>query len=98
LIGPKSGQTGEKIVRRMREDLGAVHVELIDESWRHAGHVGAVSGGGHFILFVVSEKFAGMNLLDRNRMVYGALQGEIGGEIHALSIKALTPAEWRGGE
>jgi BolA protein len=98
VIHSESEQTREKIVRRMKEDLGAVHVELIDESWRHAGHAGAMSGGGHFILLVVSEKFAGVNLLDRNRMVYGTLQKEIGKEIHALAIRAKTPGEWRGRE
>jgi BolA protein len=92
-----SEQTREKIIHRMKEAFNAVHVEVVDETWRHAGHAGAMSGGGHFILRVVSDKFDGVGLLDRNRMVFGALQREMGGEIHALSIKALTPAEWSRG-
>jgi BolA protein len=96
MAGP-SELTREKIIRRMEEAFEAIHVEVVDETWRHAGHAGAASGGGHFILRVVSEKFEGIGLLDRNRMIFGALQKEMSGEIHALSIKALTPTEWRCG-
>jgi BolA protein len=86
--------TAEKIERKMKEALGAVHVEVIDESWKHAGHAGAASGGGHFILRVVSERFEGVPLIERNRMVFRALEEEMGSEIHALVINALTPQEW----
>jgi BolA protein len=91
-----TGGTREKIDRKIREALGAIFVEVIDESWKHAGHAGAASGGGHFILQVVSDRFDGVSLLDRNRMVFSALKDEMGKEIHALSIKAATPREWKG--
>ncbi len=78
----------------MREALAASHVEVIDESWKHAGHAGAASGGGHFILRVVSERFEGVPLLERNRLVFGVLKAEMGKDVHALVIKALTPQEW----
>jgi len=89
--------TREKIERKMKETFGAIFVEVIDESWKHAGHAGAASGGGHFILQVVSDRFNGVSLLDRNRMVFSVLKDEMGKEIHALSIKAATPGEWKGG-
>jgi BolA protein len=89
--------TREKIERKMKEELGARHVEVIDESWKHAGHAGAASGGGHFILQVVSDRFEGVPLLDRNRMVFRLVEEEMGREIHALTIKALTPQEWSSG-
>ena len=79
----------------MREALAAVHLEIIDESWKHAGHAGAASGGGHFILLVVSDRFEGVSLLDRNRRVFGVLKDEMQGEIHALAIKAMTSEEWK---
>ncbi len=88
--------TQRKIERKMKESLGAVFVEVIDESWKHAGHAGAALGGGHFILQVVSDRFDGVSLLDRNRMVFSALKDEMGKEIHALTIKAATPGEWKG--
>lgn len=91
-----SEATRAKIERKMKEELGAVFVEIIDESWKHAGHAGAASGGGHFILQVVSDRFEGVSLLDRNRLVFSTLKDEMGKEIHALAIKAATPGEWKG--
>lgn len=90
-----SQATQQKIERKMREELAAVHLEIIDESWKHAGHAGAAAGGGHFILQVVSDRFKGVSLLDRNRMVFNVLKDEMKGEIHALAIKAMTPDEWK---
>ena len=93
-MNPKS-PTQEKIEQKMKEDLSAVHIEVIDESWKHAGHAGAASGGGHFTLKVVSDRFEGMPLLDRNRLVFRILETEMKGKIHALSIKAMTSQEWK---
>ncbi|MFQ5780390.1 MAG: BolA family protein [Nitrospiria bacterium] len=89
-----SEATKEKIERKMNEQLSATYVEIIDESWKHAGHAGAASGGGHFILLVVANRFEGTSLLDRNRMVFDLLKEEMKGEIHALAVKAMTPQEW----
>ena len=51
--------------------------------------------GSHFDAIVVGEIFDGMSLLNKQRTVYGTLGDRItSGEIHALSIKAYTPAEW----
>jgi acid stress-induced BolA-like protein IbaG/YrbA len=47
----------------------------------------------HFEATIISEEFTGKRPLQRHQMVYGALGGKIGGDIHALSIKALTPEE-----
>ncbi len=84
--------TQEKIERKMKDLLSATSVEVIDESWKHAGHA-AAGGGGHFIVHLVSEKFEGVSLLDRNRMVFDVLKEEMQGEIHALAVKAKTPKE-----
>lgn len=47
----------------------------------------------HFEALVVSPAFAGKAMLQRHRMIYAALGERMGGEIHALSIRAVTPAE-----
>jgi acid stress-induced BolA-like protein IbaG/YrbA len=49
--------------------------------------------GVHFEARVVSELFVGKLPLARHRMVYGCLGEKMGGEIHALALKTLTPAE-----
>ncbi len=53
-----------------------------------------VSGDGHhFEAVVVSPAFAGKNKIQRHQMVYAALGGRMGNEIHALSMQTLTPDE-----
>jgi BolA protein len=90
----QSQATKAAIERKMKTNLDAIHVEVEDESWKHAGHTGAAAGGGHFTLVVVSPKFEGLNPLDRRRLVFSILQSEMQGEIHALSVRALSPSEW----
>ncbi|WP_126453428.1 BolA family protein [Sulfuriflexus mobilis] len=52
--------------------------------------------GSHFDAVVIGDVFAGMSPLNKQRTVYGTLGDRItSGEIHALSIKAYTPAEWK---
>ena len=49
--------------------------------------------GVHFEATVVSDAFQGKLPLARHRMVYATLGERMGGEIHALALKTLTPAE-----
>jgi BolA protein len=90
----QSQATKAAIERKIKTDLDAIHVEVEDESWKHAGHAGAAAGGGHFTLVVVSPKFEGLNPLDRRRLVFSVLQSEMQGEIHALTVRAMSPSEW----
>jgi len=83
-----------RIEAELRERLAAIHVDVVDESHLHEGHVGARDGGGHFRAVVVSSRFEGESPIERQRLVYSALQEVMGNEIHALSMKTLTPAEW----
>ena len=48
----------------------------------------------HYAARVISASFDGQRSIARHQAVYRALGGRVGGEIHALSIEALTPAEW----
>jgi BolA protein len=88
----------ERIEAKLRERLAAEHVEVVDESHLHAGHAGAAGGGGHFRALVVSARFEGLGPVAAQRLVYDALADEMGGEIHALSIRTLTPERWAGSE
>ena len=49
--------------------------------------------GVHFDATVVCAAFAGKLPLARHRMVYATLGGKMGGEIHALQLRTLTPVE-----
>jgi acid stress-induced BolA-like protein IbaG/YrbA len=47
----------------------------------------------HYQLVVVSSAFEGKSSVERHRMVYATLGSAVGGEIHALALKTMTPAE-----
>ena len=49
----------------------------------------------HFEALVVADEFEGKRPLARHQLVYRCLGALVGNEIHALSIKAMTPAEWQ---
>jgi BolA protein len=84
-------------IERMRALLAAAFapelLEVIDDSHRHVGHAGARDGRGHFTVEIVSAAFAGKPPLGRHRAVYAALGEMMVNDIHALSIRARTPAE-----
>ncbi len=92
------------IATLMREKLTLALQPMVltleDDSARHAGHhheggMDAKPGGeSHFNLTIVSSAFDGQGRLARQRAVNGVLAAELAGQVHALSIKALTPAEF----
>jgi BolA protein len=83
-----------RIESKLRERLEAPHVEVVDESHLHAGHAGARSGAGHFRATIVSPRFEGLSRLKAQRLVYAALDDEMGSEIHAFAMKTFTPTQW----
>ena len=86
--------TLEEEIRTRLTPLEAESLEVFDDSADHAGHAGArESGGGHFQVVIVSEKFAGHSRIARHRLVYDPLRDLIPHRIHALAIVAQTPAE-----
>jgi len=48
-------------------------------------------GGDHFRAEVVSDRFEGLSRIEQHRLVYDVFGDEVGGPIHALSIKTSTP-------
>ena len=47
--------------------------------------------GDHFRAEIVSERFSGLSRIEQHQLVYGIFGDEVGGPIHALSIKTTTP-------
>ncbi len=76
---------------RLEAAFAPAQIDVIDDSARHAGHVGARDGRGHFKVRIVSAAFAGMPPLARHRAVYTALGELLQTDIHALQIEALPP-------
>ena len=57
-------------------------------------HVEVRGDGAHFEAVIVSAAFAGASRVARHQLVYAALGDRMREEIHALSMKTLTPEEW----
>jgi BolA protein len=90
------------VAETMRQKLTArfapVHLDIVDDSARHAGHAGHPGGAGqggetHFTVTLVSGVFSGMGRLARQRLVYETLAAELQGGVHALALTTLTPDE-----
>ncbi len=74
--------TPESVKRGIEAGLACEHVEVIGD-------------GQHFQALIVSAEFEGRNRVQRHQLVYAALGERMREEIHALSMKTLTPGEWK---
>jgi len=92
----------ESITSKLRAALAPSALEVIDESHKHAGHVGHPGSGHpgemeatetHFSVEIVAEAFVGKSRIERHRMVNAALASELAGGVHALAIKAKATGE-----
>jgi BolA protein len=89
-----TGRIAPEIERRLRAALEPAHLVVTNDSARHRGHAGDDgSGESHFSVEVVSERFAGMSRVERQRAVNSALADLMRDRIHALAIKARAPGE-----
>jgi acid stress-induced BolA-like protein IbaG/YrbA len=58
-------------------------------------HLDVDGDGRHFFATIVSAEFEGKSRIARHQRVYAALGDRMREQIHALSMKTLTPAEWQ---
>ncbi len=82
--------TAANLEQRLRERLQPVTLQVIDESYQQAGHVGANDSGvgTHFRVKIASPLFTGVSRVARHRLVYDSLQDFIDQGLHALAIEA----------
>lgn len=59
-------------------------------------HVEVSGDGHHWEAVIVSAAFSGKNKVQQHQLVYQALGDRMREEIHALSMKTLTPEQWQG--
>jgi len=76
--------TPESIESSIRAGLACERVEVIGD-------------GQHFQALIVSPAFAGKSRIQRHQLVYAALGERMREEVHALSMRTLTPEEAAGG-
>jgi len=84
----------ERISSTLAAALDAEHVEVVDDSALHVGHLGAHGGAGHFRLVVVSRRFEGLSRVAAQRLVYQALGDLMTSDIHAVEMRTMTPDQW----
>jgi len=51
--------------------------------------------GNHYSAIITSSKFNGKNRIEQHKIVYAALKGKMGNELHALAIKTKEKNEWK---
>ena len=87
------GPTTAQLEQRLRERLDPTHLEVLDESFQHAGHDGANGSGygTHFRVRIASHLFTGKSRVACHRLVYDALQDFIAQGLHALAIETENP-------
>ena len=84
----------EIIASRLTDQLAPSSLEVINDSHRHAGHMGDNgTGESHFTVIVESDRFVGLNRVQRQRLVNHALADLLSSRIHALAIRARAPGE-----
>ncbi|MGQ0664551.1 MAG: BolA family protein [Pseudomonadota bacterium] len=94
--GSHAVSLADTIRRKLVAAFVPERLAVVDDSHRHAGHVGARPGGEtHFTVEIVSPRFAGVSRVERQRLVYRTLAEELQTQVHALALVTLTPAEDR---
>ena len=73
--------SAEELKTRIQEALPGAEVTVQDTT----------GGGDHFRAEVVSERFEGLTRIQQHKLIYDVFGDEVGGAIHALSIKTQTP-------
>jgi stress-induced morphogen len=73
--------TSQELKQRIESALPGALVSVEDTT----------GGGDHFRAEIVSERFDGLSRIQQHKLVYDVFGAEVGGPIHALSIKTSTP-------
>ena len=81
--------TAENISQTLQTTLEPTKLEVIDESYQHAGHVGANDSGvgTHFRVRIASPLFTHISRVKQHRLVYDALRPYLDQGLHALAIE-----------
>lgn len=70
-------------------------IKQLIENGIPGAHVEVDGDGTHFGAIIVSDAFSGRTLIQQHRIVYSALGGKMGTDIHALSMQTYTPEQWQ---
>lgn len=84
----------DKIKQIIQNEFTPTHLEVINESHKHAGHAGDDgSGQTHFKLIVVSNLFEEQSRVERQKSVNASIKNLFDKGLHAISMHLSTPDE-----
>lgn len=75
--------SAQQLESYITQNLTCEHIKVIGDD------------GTHFEAIIVSPDFVGKNMVQQHQMVYAALGDRMRAEIHALSMRTLTPEAWQ---
>ncbi len=81
----------DQITAKLVDALKPDHLSVENESYKHSVPPESET---HFKVVVSSEKFTGKRSVQRHQLVYGLLQDEMAGGVHALALHTYSPEEW----
>ncbi len=82
------------IAARLTTALSPTHLDVVNDSHHHAGHMGDDgTGESHFTVIIESPAFTGQSRVARQRSINHALADLLATRIHALAIRARAPGE-----
>ena len=81
----------QRMSQHLQQCLQPTHLEVLDESAAHAGHMGANEAGmgTHMRVRIASPRFTGLSRVARHRLVYDALRDFLDQGVHALAIEVV---------
>ena len=94
MIDHPTGPVATELIRRLEAELEPTRITLQNDSDQHVGHAGhSGSGESHFSLTIESAAFAGLDRVQRQRLVFRAVGDLLEEQVHALQIRATAPGE-----
>ena len=79
------------IVQKLSAKFAPSHLEVIDESHRHAGHSGSrPEGETHFRVRITADALSGLSRVAQHRAIMETLDAELKSGVHALAIEAMA--------
>ena len=80
-----------RIELALKREFAPLHLEVVNESHMHSVPPGSET---HFRVIVVSDRFDGLRMVQRQRWIYQLLQAELESGLHALAQQSYTQYEW----
>ncbi|MCK7546099.1 BolA/IbaG family iron-sulfur metabolism protein [Marinobacter bryozoorum] len=72
----------QDVAERVRQELPDCEIQVQND-------------GNHYLVVAIGDRFEGMSPVKKQQLIYGALREQLDdGTIHALTIRAFTPAQW----